>query len=1293
MSVTLASMDFNGFTAGGFAPTPAAGQLDSDFWRLFGASDGLVDYGGTATTGDFARGLITTANPTTGGVYAVTLAAGDNAFVLQPTGSDFSQPGTLTLRVQHTGTAPLTSLTFDFEGVFRNNETRAGEVRFDYAVQAASAEPTSFTGIAALGFTTPGAPDTLGFQVSDRPATTVAATVNPGDWVFARWSFSDSGSGARDEIGIDDVLITGTPGTPAATIAITPGNLILAEGNSGTTDFAFTVTRSADNGTGSATLGFVGSAGLDAADIAGITVDGVAVAPADFAAFVVSFATPGDNAVDVVVRVQGDTTPEADETFALALSAPGGAYTIGTPFTATAVIVNDDIALTDISAIQGSGRSSPFAGNGLTYTIEGVVTGDFQNGDADAGRNLQGFFVQMLAGDGDATTSDGIFVFQNDGGTGPLVDVRVGDVVRVTGTVSEFARFSNQRTAELTETQLVVGNSLAGIQVVTAGAFTEAEVQAQFAATVDLPVAGTRRLANNALTSDLESVEGMLVRFDETLTISEMFNLDRFNEFRAILGEQATQFTQNNLPDVAGNALHLADVARRTITVDDGLRVQNAPPTVFGTPIDTASAPQMGDSFQGLIGNVRFSDGSSGASADNLSNATSNATQAFRILPQNAPNIADTQPREPAPGRDGGDVKVATANLLNFFTTLNAGGATTGPGGAFEPRGANNAAELARQQEKLLTALAELDADVLVLNEIENNGFGPGSAIDTLVDLLNDKVFGAAGPDHWTFVDPGTPFLGGDAISVGILYRSDRIALAAGTNVAVLDDSDIPALISQGLLPSGFLAQSTKGAVFNGPDTSRAVLVSTLTEIASGESFTLAAVHNKSKSGIGTGLDADALDGAGNWNNQRLLATQALDAFLKSNPTGVDDADLLLMGDFNSYAREVSIRHLTETAGFRNLVEDRIGADAFSFVFDGQKGYLDYAFASAALAGFVRGVHEWNVNAPEADALDYNLDFGRPAGIFDGTVPWRYSDHDPLVVNLLLDPALTTTRGGQVVAVGNDLQEALDNAQAGDVIRVENFVRLQGLVPVVLAVDNVTVDVAANDGFIFAMDEAGGESDPVTFSLRGSGDVAVIGNNADNTIADASGDSFLAGFDGKDNISGRQGNDTILGGEGNDTLSGGVGNDSLSGGSDDDLIFGDRGNDDLSGEDGNDTLSGGDGEDELLGGEGDDRLLGGLGNDTLNGGGGNDFLRGDGGDDVFLFNSTDAAGRIVIADFDANGNDLVELKGFAGLDDFADIAGRLRQNGTNTILQVEDTRIILRDTMVASLDASDFLFS
>jgi hypothetical protein len=78
---------------------------------------------------------------------------------------------------------------------------------------------------------------------------------------------------------------------------------------------------------------------------------------------------------------------------------------------------------------------------------------------------------------------------------------------------------------------------------------------------------------------------------------------------------------------------------------------------------------------------------------------------------------------------------------------------------------------------------------------------------------------------------------------------------------------------------------------------------------------------------------------------------------------------------------------------------------------------------------------------------------------------------------------------------------------------------------------------------------------------------------------------------------------------------------------------------------------------------------------------------------VFLFNSTDAAGRIVIADFDANGNDLVELKGFAGLDDFADIAGRLRQNGTNTILQVEDTRIILRDTMVASLDASDFLFS
>ena len=40
----------------------------------------------------------------------------------------------------------------------------------------------------------------------------------------------------------------------------------------------------------------------------------------------------------------------------------------------------------------------------------------------------------------------------------------------------------------------------------------------------------------------------------------------------------------------------------------------------------------------------------------------------------------------------------------------------------------------------------------------------------------------------------------------------------------------------------------------------------------------------------------------------------------------------------------------------------------------------------------------------EPRLFDYNLDFGRDPGYFDGESPWRASDHDPVVVDLTLTP-------------------------------------------------------------------------------------------------------------------------------------------------------------------------------------------------------------------------------------------------------------------------------------------------
>ncbi len=1272
MSTTLATIRFTGFAGAGFAPSPAAGQLNSNLWRVDGVSDGTLNYGGTQTAGDFARGLITTANPTTGGIYGVDTGAGNIALVVQPTGDDFS-PGSITLRLQNTGAA-LSSLTFDFEAVVRNNAPRNTVVDFAWAVSSAAAQPTAFTNLDALDFASPVAADASPAWVrTDLAAQTVTAAVATNDYVFLRWTFDDNtGSGARDELGIDEIVVTGgIAAMERPTLSIAATSAALTEGDSGTTAFAFTVSRSATTGGDVfVPVTITGDAGFDAADIASVTIDGVTVAGFALGSPIDVALADGVTSATIVVNVAGDTLFEADETFTVTLDVSVELFDVAVG-SVSALVLNDDIALTTIAAVQGSGTASPLVGQSVT--IEGVVTGDHQNGDADATRNLQGFFVQSITPDGLANTSDGVFVFQ---GTSLGTDVRVGDVVRVTGLVRE----------NFGETQIST-NPASGITIVTAGAFTAAQVISTFALDVSLPAAGTVTAGGRVL-PDLEFAEGMLIRLPQPLTITEQFNLDRFGEFRVAQGPQATQFTQTHLPDVAGFAAYLQELGARSLLIDDGLSVQNPNPITFlGTGVTTATAAQIGDTISGgLVGNLGY------------------GFNEFRLQPANSPTILDTAPRLPAPGRDGGELKLASANLLNFFVTLNEGGNRTGPGGAFEPRGANTAAEFARQEQKLLAALFELDADVLVLNEIENNGFGAGSAIRRLTDRL-DATYDANGraAADWRFVDPGTPFLGGDAIAVGILYRADKVALAAGSNVAVLDDSDIPALTTAGLLPGDFLSRSTKGAVFNGPDTSRAVLVVSLEEIGTGEVFTLAAVHNKSKSGIGTGLDRDFGDGAGNWNNQRLLATQALDAFLKSNPTGIADPDQLLLGDFNSYAKEVSIRHLTEMAGFNNLIEQRLGPDAFSFVFNGQKGYLDYALASGSVLSAVRGVHEWHVNSPEPDAIDYNLDFGRPASIFDGMVPWRYSDHDPVVVNLLFNPGLMVVRGGADIVGSRSFADATSLARAGDTVQVRDAGRITDGANARLGADDLTVALGATEGFVFSFGTDAPTVDTVTFT--GTGGFVFNGDARADTVRGNDGANTLNGGDGDDVIDGGAGSDLLDGGAGIDTLSYAtatlgvrvnlglpgpqrtVGDDfdtvlnfeNILGSAFNDTLIGTAGDNIIRGGDGDDRISGMGGRDTLDGGAGNDDVRGGAGTQVIRGGGGNDFLFGGADADSFVFDLDDGNDRI--GDFLRAQGDKIVLEGGTAAD--------LTFSGS--IFTFGQTQVRLLNA--PALIASDFIFA
>ncbi len=668
-----------------------------------------------------------------------------------------------------------------------------------------------------------------------------------------------------------------------------------------------------------------------------------------------------------------------------------GDFFIGPDNTPTAGTSDDDNGgggeetIRLISEVQGGGDTSPLVGE--TVTVEAVVVGDYQDGSGSDG-DLNGFFVQEEDADidGDTATSEGLFIFD---GSNPAVDVQVGDKVKVTGTVTEFNGLT-----ELTNVAVSV----------------EGTDSLPSAATVSFPVSDV---------DTLESFEGMRVTIPDTLFVTEYFNLDRFGE--VVLSSNGDsnapgtdgrldQYTQFNDPSVEGFAAYQEAIANRRIVLDDGQTVQN-PDTILygrgGEPLSSDNTLRGGDTVTNLTGILSFGFGD------------------YRIQPTGPVDFQPTNPRPTEPEPVGGSLKVVSFNVLNFFTTLDiAGNPGSGPND-LEPRGADSQLEFDRQLTKLVAAIEVIDADVLGLVELENefggdqNGDGQ-FAIQTLVDTLNAR----AGSDVYSFVDPGRPFVDtGDAISVGAIYKNETVKLAQGTTVEILDDSDLPSL---GL--------AFDNAVFDGPSTNRAALAATFEEVATGEQVTVAVNHFKSKGSVNPAPgNEDAGDGAGNNNAIRLQAAQALDAWLDSDPTQSGDSDFLIIGDLNSYAQEDPIVFL-ESEGYVNVVDNP--ESAYSFVFDGQYGTLDYGLANNTLISQVTGATEWHVNADEPDALDYNLDFGRDPNLFDGSTPYRNSDHDPLIIGLdLFTPGETIDGGnGKDSITGSEGSDILTGGNGKDTL-------------------------------------------------------------------------------------------------------------------------------------------------------------------------------------------------------------------------------------------------------------------
>ncbi len=287
-------------------------------------------------------------------------------------------------------------------------------------------------------------------------------------------------------------------------------------------------------------------------------------------------------------------------------------------------------------------------------------------------------------------------------------------------------------------------------------------------------------------------------------------------------------------------------------------------------------------------------------------------------------------------------------NLLNYFTTIDT---TARQHRSLRPERdpglprRRQRAELNRQRSER-AAISALNADVVRPRGAREHA-GGGSPTGATASRR---------PPVYDFVNTGG--IGTDAIRVRIIYRSSTVEPVGGH--AILDSSVDPRFDSTHSRPP--VAQTFDVMATGAP-------------VHGGRSTT------SSRKGVwpaarGPADDADAGDG------QRLASTATRPA--QANRLLTDwingtvcrpPATPTCWCSATSTPTPRRIRSDSprdSAAVYTNLARRSLGADAYSYLFDGQLGHLDYALSSASLTPQVTGVGAWHINADEVPLFDYN---------------------------------------------------------------------------------------------------------------------------------------------------------------------------------------------------------------------------------------------------------------------------------------------------------------------------------
>ena len=301
-------------------------------------------------------------------------------------------------------------------------------------------------------------------------------------------------------------------------------------------------------------------------------------------------------------------------------------------------------------------------------------------------------------------------------------------------------------------------------------------------------------------------------------------------------------------------------------------------------------------------------------------------------------------------------LRIVGMNLHNYFNG-------DGKGRGFPtPRGAESNDEFRKQRSRIGAAIKALNPDILGVMELENDGFDPKSAAADFIQLAESET-----GYTWAATRPPHDNTGDDAITVGMFYRSDRLKVIGP-------------------------AQTLTGPEFT---RSRQPQAQLFQQLPDGGKVLIVVNHLKSKGSCpDSGENSNQKDGQGCWNPMRLASAKKMATWARSVATTTGTDNILILGDMNAYRMEQPVAAIRD-AGFTELMDGK-SKETYSYVYYGQHGTLDYAFTSEALLERVQQAFIWHVNTP----VPINMELPQP---------WlRFSDHDPVVVDVLLRQSITS---------------------------------------------------------------------------------------------------------------------------------------------------------------------------------------------------------------------------------------------------------------------------------------------